>query len=132
MLEEAIETTRAEHAGLKPPEDAFSPQITVDAPILLPEDYVPDLNLRMALYRRLNDLESSQQIESFAAEMIDRFGPLPDATKNLLTLIAAKLDCRTARVGRLEVGPRGAVVSFHNDTRSEEHTSELQSLMRIS
>src|SRR3546814_12397869 len=51
MLEEAIETTRAEHAGLKPPEDAFSPQITVDAPILLPEDYVPDLNLRMALYR---------------------------------------------------------------------------------
>src|SRR3546814_2837756 len=106
----------------------------------LPEDYVPDLNLRMALYRRLNDLESSQQIESFAAEMIDRFGPLPDATKNLLTLIAAKLDCRTARVGRLEVGPRGAVVSFHNATvpnpaaliRSEEHTSELPPLMRTS
>src|SRR3546814_20916193 len=96
MLEEAIETTRAEHAGLKPPEDAFSPQITVDAPILLPEDYVPDLNLRMALYRRLNDLESSQQIESFAAEMIDRFGPLPDATKNLLTLIRS--DAR--RVGK--------------------------------
>src|SRR3546814_14574311 len=48
--------------------------------------------------------------------MIDRFGPLPDATKNPLTLIAAKLDCRTARVGRLEVCPRGAVVSFHNDT----------------
>jgi transcription-repair coupling factor (superfamily II helicase) len=116
MLEDAIEATRAEHAGLKPPEDAFSPQITVDAPILLPDDYVPDLNLRMALYRRLNDLDNGQQIESFAAEMIDRFGPLPDATQNLLTLITAKLDCRVAHIAKLEVGPRGAVVSFQNDT----------------
>ena len=116
MLEDAIATSRAENAGLKPPEDAFSPQITVDAPILLPDDYVPDLNLRMALYRRLNDLEDSAQRESFAAEMIDRFGPLPEPTKNLLTLIGAKQDCRTAHVSKLEVGPRGAVVSFQNDT----------------
>src|SRR3546814_3269760 len=61
MLEEAIETTRAEHEGLKPPADDFSTQITVDAPILLPEDYVPDLKLRMSLYRRLNDLERRQE-----------------------------------------------------------------------
>src|SRR3546814_18645149 len=70
----------------------------------------------MALYRRLNDLEGSDQIEGFAAEMIDRFGPLPEATKNLLTLIEAKLNCRTAHIAKLEVGPRGAVVSFQNDT----------------
>src|SRR3546814_6398496 len=62
MLEEAIETTRAEHAGLKPPEDAFSPQITVDAPILLPEDYVPDLNLRMRSEEHTSELQSLMRI----------------------------------------------------------------------
>lgn len=116
MLEDAIAAARAENAGLKAPEDAYSPQITVDAPIMLPDDYVPDLNLRMALYRRMNDLEGRDQIESFAAEMIDRFGPLPDATQNLLTLIEAKLNCRTAHIQKLEIGPRGAVVSFRNDS----------------
>ncbi len=116
MLEDAITAARAEGAGLKAPDDAYSPQITVDAPILLPDDYVPDLNLRMALYRRLNDLDGSDQIEGFAAEMIDRFGPLPEPTKNLLTLIEAKLNCRTAHVQKLEVGPRGAVMTFRNDS----------------
>src|SRR3546814_15814483 len=99
-----------------PPEEAFSPQITVDAPILLPDDYVPDLNLRMALYRRLNDLEGSDQIEGFAAEMIDRFGPLPEATKNLLTLIEAKLKCHKAQTAKLGGGHSGGVVRFANGT----------------
>jgi transcription-repair coupling factor (superfamily II helicase) len=77
MLEDAIVTARAAEQGLKPPEEAFSPQITVDAPILIPEDYVPDLNLRMALYRRMNELEDRRAIDGFAAELIDRFGALP-------------------------------------------------------
>ena len=115
MLEEAITVAKAEEAGLRPPETAYSPQITVDAPIMLPDDYVPDLNLRMALYRRLNDLEDKQQIESFAAELIDRFGALPEPTKNLFALIEAKLNCRMASIAKMEVGPRGAVVSFRDD-----------------
>src|SRR3546814_3718629 len=52
MLEEAILVAKAEGAGKLPPREALSPVITVDAPILIPEDYVPDLPLRMALYRR--------------------------------------------------------------------------------
>src|SRR4051812_34265788 len=78
MLEEAIMDARA--GGLAERPRDFSPQITVDAAIMIPEEYVPDLDLRMGLYRRLNDLDEQDGIEAFAAEMIDRFGPLPNAT----------------------------------------------------
>ncbi len=115
MLEEAILEAKA--GGLAAvPREAFSPQINVDAPILIPDDYVPDLDLRMGLYRRLNEVETRQEIEAFAAEMIDRFGKLPDPTQNLLTVIEAKLNCRKACVAKLDAGPRGALVSFHNDS----------------
>jgi transcription-repair coupling factor (superfamily II helicase) len=73
--------------GLEAKPEKVSPQITVDAPIMIPEDYVPDLAVRMALYRRLNDAENKGEIEALAAEMIDRFGELPSATANLVKLI---------------------------------------------
>jgi len=113
MLEEAILDARA--GGLRDRPKDFSPQITVDAPILIPEEYVPDLDLRMGLYRRINEVEDRQGIEAFAAELIDRFGKLPDATQNLLTLIEAKLNAKKACVAKLDVGPKGALISFHDD-----------------
>ena len=116
MLEDAIIEAKAGSAGLDDIEHEFSPQITVDAPILIPEDYVPDLAVRMALYRRMNDLTDREHIEGFAAEMIDRFGPLPDPTSNLLKIIEIKLNCITAAVAKIDVGARGALVTFHNDT----------------
>jgi transcription-repair coupling factor (superfamily II helicase) len=115
MLEEAILDAKAA-PGAPVRAGDFSPQITVDAPIMLPEEYVPDLDLRMGLYRRMNELESGQEIESFAAELIDRFGKLPQATDNLLKVIEVKLNCRKAQVVKLDVGPKGALVHFHNDT----------------
>jgi transcription-repair coupling factor (superfamily II helicase) len=69
----------------------------------------------MGLYRRLNELEDAQGIESFAAELIDRFGSLPEATANLLQLIETKLNAKKACIAKLDVGPRGALVSFFND-----------------
>ena len=114
MLEEAIAEART--GGIADTSGSFSPQINVDAPILLPETYVPDLDLRMGLYRRMNALEDTRGIESFAAELIDRFGPLPDETRNLLSVIETKLNCRRAMVGKLDVGPKGALVAFHNDS----------------
>ena len=113
MLEEAIMDAKA--GGLRNRPRDFSPQITVDAPILIPEDYVPDLDLRMGLYRRLNELEDVAAIESFAAEMIDRFGPLPDATENLIRVIEIKLNARKACVAKMDVGAKGALVGFHDD-----------------
>lgn len=107
---------KAGGAGLAPSRDEFSPQITVDAPIMIPDDYVPDLDLRMGLYRRMNELENRQEIEVFAAEMIDRFGKLPPATDNLLKVIEIKLNCRKAQISKLDVGPKGALVHFHKDS----------------
>jgi transcription-repair coupling factor (superfamily II helicase) len=114
MLEEAILEAKA--GGLAPRIEAFSPQITVDAPILIPEAYVPDLDLRMGLYRRLNELETRDDIEPFAAEMIDRFGKLPPETANLLKIIEIKMNARAAMVAKLDVGPKGALVAFHGDS----------------
>ncbi len=115
MLEDAIIAARAEARGLKPPEDPSSPTISVDAPVMIPEDYVPDLALRMALYRRAADLKDKPGIESFAAEMIDRFGPLPEPAANLLKIVEARNAARRAGVQKIEVGPRGALVTFVND-----------------
>ena len=114
MLEEAI--LEAKSGGIEPSRDQFSPQISVDAPIMIPDEYVPDLDLRMGLYRRMNEFETAEEIESFAAELIDRFGKLPEETENLLKVIAIKLNCRRAQVAKLDVGPKGALVHFHNDS----------------
>ncbi len=113
MLEEAIMDARAGGLAQRPRD--FSPQITVDAPIMIPEDYVPDLDLRMGLYRRLNELDDQEGLEAFAAEMIDRFGQLPDPTSNLIKLIEIKMNAKRACVAKIDVGAKGALVSFHDD-----------------
>lgn len=109
MLEEAIIELKA---GGVPQREEFTPQISVDAPIMIPETYVPDLDLRMGLYRRLGELEDQQAIEAFAAELIDRFGALPVETANLMKIVEVKLNCRDGFVAKLDIGARGAVVTF--------------------
>ncbi|NBC35395.1 transcription-repair coupling factor [Novosphingobium sp. FSY-8] len=116
MLEEAILAAKAGEFGLERESTrGLSPQITVDAPIMIPEEYVPDLAVRMALYRRLNDAEDMGEIESLSAEMIDRFGPLPTATANLVSLIRIKRQAIEAHIAKIDVGPKGTLVAFHND-----------------
>ncbi len=115
MLEDAILAAKAGEMGLEKAQDAFSPQITVDAPIMIPEDYVPDLAVRMALYRRLNQAQDKAEIESLAAEMIDRFGDLPQPTKNLIRLIEIKHQAIEANIAKIDVGARGTLVTFHKD-----------------
>ena len=116
MLEDAILAAKAGDAGLeRDTRDGLSPQITVDAPIMIPEHYVPDLAVRMALYRRLNDAKDKAEIESMAAEMIDRFGPLPEPTANLVKLIEIKHQAIEACISKIDVGARGTLVSFHED-----------------
>ena len=116
MLEDAILAAKAGEIGLARERSALSPQITVDAPIMIPEDYVPDLAVRMALYRRLNDAEDQAEIESLSAEMIDRFGPLPQPTANLVKLIEIKRQAIEANIAKIDVGAKGTLVTFHNDT----------------
>jgi transcription-repair coupling factor (superfamily II helicase) len=119
MLEEAVATARGGAAidpGEAGPEEAFTPQISLGTPVLIPESYVRELNVRLGLYRRLSSLVDRQEIEAFAAELIDRFGPLPEEVENLLEVMAIKRLCRDAGVERLDAGPKGAVVAFHQDS----------------
>jgi transcription-repair coupling factor (superfamily II helicase) len=109
MLEDAILELKS---GAGERREEFTPQINVEAPILIPEHYVPDLDLRMGLYRRLGELEDRQDVEAFGAELIDRFGKLPQETKNLLQIVETKINCRKACIAKLDVGAKGAVVTF--------------------
>ncbi|MBV9531755.1 MAG: transcription-repair coupling factor [Bradyrhizobium sp.] len=113
MLEEAIINLKAGIA--EPPVERWSPQITVGMPVLIPEDYVSDLPVRLSLYRRLADLETEDEIENFAAEMRDRFGVLPDEVRYLFKVAAIKNYCRRANVGKVDAGPKGAVISLRDN-----------------
>lgn len=96
-------------------DDQWSPQISVGVPVLIPDHFVPDLDVRMQLYRRLSQVESDQEIEAFGAEMADRFGPLPNEVKDLLEVVRIKLLCLSAGVEKVEAGPMGVVVSFREN-----------------
>jgi transcription-repair coupling factor (superfamily II helicase) len=70
--------------------DEWSPQITLGTPVLIPENYVPDLGVRLGLNRRIAGFADRREIDGFAAELIDRFGTLPTEVENLLEIIAIK------------------------------------------
>ena len=114
MLEDAVRAARARAGddGAEAAEERWSPQIALGMSVMIPEDYVADLGVRLGLYRRLSGIETDAGIEAFAAELVDRFGALPDAAENLLGLARVKRLCRAAGVERLDAGPKGAVVSF--------------------
>jgi len=115
MLEEAVAAARAgEQESLA--EDRWSPQIGLGAAVLIPEDYVADLGVRLSLYRRIAALEDRREIDAFAAEMIDRFGALPEGLRHLLEIVAIKQDCRAANVERVEAGPKGATLGFRGNS----------------
>jgi transcription-repair coupling factor (superfamily II helicase) len=114
MLEEAIGKLRSGDIGLAD-EGEWSPQINLGVPVLIPEAYVPDLDVRLGLYRRLSALERKVELEGFAAELIDRFGPLPPEVETLLLVVRIKALCKRAGIARLDGGPKGATVQFHQD-----------------
>ena len=113
MLEEAVMSLKA---GITAPvADHWSPQITVGTALLIPEDYVADLSVRLALYRRLAEIEDEHAIDGFAAEMVDRFGKLPQEVEHLLQVVAIKALSRRANVEKVEAGPKGIVLSFRDN-----------------
>ncbi len=116
MLEEAIAKIKAgEMEGLSAADDQWAPVINLGVPVLIPEKYVPDLDVRLGLYRRLSGLESKVELEGFAAELIDRFGKLPKEVNTLLLVVRIKGECKKAGIARLDAGPRGATIQFHDD-----------------
>lgn len=112
MLEEAVAQLKS--GGEDFQEDKWSPQIAIGTPVLIPDTYVPDLQLRLELYRRLADLMELEDIDGFGAEMIDRFGPLPEEVQHLLKIVYIKGLCRKANVEKIDAGPKGIVIAFRN------------------
>jgi transcription-repair coupling factor (superfamily II helicase) len=113
LLEEAVAEARG---GGESAAAAWTPQINIGMPVLIPDRYVADLNVRLGLYRRLSVLEDRAELEAFAAELIDRFGPLPGEVENLLQVMAIKKLCRDAGIEKVDAGPKGATLSFYQDS----------------
>ncbi|MCU0731192.1 MAG: transcription-repair coupling factor [Hyphomonas sp.] len=116
MLEDAVKALRAGAKDEEEVADDWAPQINLGVAVLIPENYVEDLNVRLSLYRRLSDIVTPQDRESFAAELIDRFGPLPDETRQLLDVMAIKVQCKALGISKLDCGEKGAVFAFRPDT----------------
>ncbi|HEY2068045.1 MAG TPA: transcription-repair coupling factor [Rhizomicrobium sp.] len=135
MLEDAVAQLRAGGDGGDVAEQ-WSPQIGIGTSVLIPESYVSDLTVRMALYRRLAGLETREEIDRFAAELIDRFGKLPEEVQHLLAIVVLKHLCRIAAVEKLDAGPKGAILTFRNSAFPNplglvRLIAEHQSTMRV-
>jgi transcription-repair coupling factor (superfamily II helicase) len=115
MLEDAVADLRAGEGRRDADERDWTPNIQLGLPVLIPEDYVKDLPVRLGLYRRIGALASDGESEAMAAELVDRFGKLPDEVDNLLAVVALKRACREAGVAKLEAGPKGMVASFRGN-----------------
>ena len=113
MLEEAVANARFGNSATD--DTSWSPQINIGSPVLIPETYVNDLDARLKLYRRLAKLDEAREVEGFAAELIDRFGPLPEEVENLLQVMKIKQLCKRSGISKLDAGPKGLVISFHQD-----------------
>jgi transcription-repair coupling factor (superfamily II helicase) len=114
LLEEAVRAAK-ESGGSEGQKEEWSPQIGMGMPVLIPETYVQDLTVRLGLYRRVASLAERSEIDSFAAELVDRFGPMPDEVRNLLDIIELKRLCRAAGVDKVDAGPKGAVLGFRKN-----------------
>lgn len=112
MLEDAVAEIRAEGRHDAREQRDWTPNISLGLPVLIPETYVADLPVRLGLYRRIGTLETDGESEALAAELVDRFGKLPEEVENLLATVALKRACRAAGVERLEAGPKGMVIGF--------------------
>ncbi len=115
MLEEAVAALR-DGAGIDYEDKGeWSPSISIGMPVMIPEHYVPDLQLRMQLYRQLGELSDTRQIDAAGAELIDRFGPLPEEVEALLKTILVKALCRQANVEKVDAGPKGCVITLRGN-----------------
>lgn len=120
MVEEAVAKVRAEQEGRsRETRHSWSPEVGVGSAVLIPDTWVRDLDVRLVLYRRIAALDDRAGIDDLREELVDRFGDLPEEADNLLRIIAIKGDCRRAGIARLDAGPLGAVVAFHQETFAE-------------
>jgi len=130
MLEEAVAELQEDETAI---DQSWTPQVNVGVAILIPEAYIPDLNLRLSTYRRISEVEDDEGGNSLMAELIDRFGPLPDEVRSLFEVMQIKRLCRKAHVEKVDAGPRGIVLSMrHADIKDPSvRSSDIVSLSSL-
>lgn len=94
----------------------WAPQITTGIPIMIGENYVKDLGVRLGLYKRIGSIKTKEDLLDMREELIDRFGPIPVEVENLLTTIEIKHLCYAANVAKIDAGAKGILITFHHDT----------------
>ncbi len=117
MLEQAVEALKE---GKEPSLDALlneQTDIELRLPALLPDDYIPDINMRLSMYKRIASAKSNDDINELQVELIDRFGLLPDAAKNLLHIQQLKIRAAILGVKKIEASERGGLVEFHENAQ---------------
>ncbi len=126
MLDRAIKSLKAgKTPNLEAPLHA-GPDVDVHAPALIPEEYMPDVHLRLVLYKRIAAAEDDTALNELTGEMIDRFGDLPTPIETLFKITRLKLAAARLGLSRLDIGPAGGLVEF-----GPEHTVELANVLRL-
>ena len=112
LLGRAVESLRA---GEEPDLDAplhAGVDINLHVPALLPEDYVPDVHLRLILYKRISATETAEELRELQVELIDRFGLLPDSARNLMRIAAIKKSAAALGIEKIDAAERGGYILF--------------------
>ncbi len=115
MLRDAIQglaNSTPQPMHLEEPEEIL-PTISLHLSTHIPHLFVPDVHQRLTLYKRIAELLTADEIMEMRAELLDRFGPLPESIDNLLRLVGIKRSCRQLKILKLEAGPKGASLQFH-------------------
>ena len=116
MLEETIDELK--NTTQKSKNNQWSPKISLPLSILIPEDYISDLTIRMEIYKRLSSIILEEEIDEIAAELIDRFGSLPQEVETLIDTIGLKNLCKKTNIEKIDCGNNGFLISFKNNTFS--------------
>jgi len=116
MLERAVKAIRkGEQPNLEQPLGG-GPEINLRLAALIPEDYLPDVHARLILYKRIANAADEDGLKELQVEMIDRFGLLPEPTKNLVRLTLLKLQAEKLGITKIDAGPQGGRIEFSADT----------------
>lgn len=114
MLEDAVNAIQTQEGGFDE-SDLWSPQISLGLPVLITEDYIQDLNVRLSLYRQIANLASEEDVNEFAIELVDRFGDYPEEVDHLLKTVKLKIMCKACHVQKVDAGPKGVVFQFYKN-----------------
>ena len=117
MLRQAVEAARSGEAAAEA-EIEWTPQLNLGLEVRIPEEYVADLTVRLSLYRRIANMDIGTEADGLVAELVDRFGPLPDSVRNLIAVIELKQLSKRANIERIDAGPKGLSLAFRDNAFS--------------